>query len=120
MPPQRRRVTRNPRNPRNRIVELQEPITAHDPIYNAGAITWVAKAEVWASFQQLGKNTERHIREANKDAIIRMGQFGIVRPDVDFDERWRIVEVDGLARTWNVVGIARNSRHADWLITVKA
>ena len=52
--------------------------------------------------------------------MVRLGQFGIIRPEVDFDERWRIIEVDGLARTWDVVGIGKGQPGADWKITVKA
>ena len=82
--------------------------------------TWTTRAEVWASFKLLSKPTERYIRKARKVAVVRLGQFGIIRPEVDFDERWRIIEVDGLARTWDVVGIGKGQSGADWKITVKA
>ena len=103
---------------RNRIVELQEPVIVRDD-FGSDMETWTTQATVWASFQNVGKNTEKYIRDSSKEHIFRMGQFGIIRPDVDFDERWRIVETDGLARTWNVVGIGKEGRR-DWQITVKA
>ena len=104
---------------RNRIVELQQPMTTPDDFGGAGVITWTTRAEVWASFQNVGKNKERFIRGSSKEHVFRTGEFGILPPLVDFDERWRIVEVDGLARTWEVVGIGREGRK-DWKITVKA
>ena len=103
---------------RNRIVELQEPVVARDN-FGSSVTTWTTQATVWASFENVGKATERYIRGSSKDHIFRMGQFGIIRPHVDFDERWRIIEQGGLARTWNVVGIGKEGR-GDWIITVKA
>ena len=94
-------------------------MTTPDDFGDAGVITWTTRAEVWASFQNVGKNKERFIRGSSKEHIFRTGEFGIRPPRVDFDERWRIVEVDGLARTWNIVGIGREGR-GDWQITVKA
>ena len=103
---------------RNRIIFLQEPVVARDS-FGGEVITWTTQATVWASFENVGKATEKYIHQSSKDRIVRMGQFGIIPPHVNFDERWRIVETDGLARTWNVVGIGKEE-HRDWTITVKA
>ena len=65
---------------------------------------------MWASFENIGKNTERYIRDASKVHVFRMGQFGIIPPHVNFDERWRIVERDGRQLVWDVVGIGKTSR----------
>ena len=104
---------------RNRIVELQEPVIARDG-FGSEVTTWTTRATVWASFENLGKATEKFIRKASKDHIFRMGQWGIVRPGVEFDERWRIVETDGLARTWDTIGIKKGSQvGSDWTVQVK-
>ena len=104
---------------RDRIVELQEPVVTRDS-YGSEVVTWTTQAEVWASFANLGRATERFIRDASKVDIIRMGQFGIIRPDVDFDERWRLIEKGGLERVWHVIGIKKGSPGDDWTVQVKA
>ena len=57
---------------RNRIVELQEPVIVRDD-FGSDMETWVTRAEVWASFQNVGKNTEKYIRDSSKEHIFRMG-----------------------------------------------
>ena len=74
---------------------------------------------MWASFDNVGKNTERYIRGSYTTQVVRMGQFGILPPQVKFDERWRIVETEGRQLTWDVVGIETGSFRDDWTITVK-
>ena len=103
---------------RNRIIYLQEPVVARDS-FGGEVTTWTTRSEVWASFENIGKNTERYIRDASKVHVFRMGQFGILPPQVRFDERWRIQEVDGRRLTWDVVGIGKGSRSGDWTVTVK-
>ena len=104
---------------RNRIIYLQEPVTAPDD-FGSEVTTWTTRAEVWASFKNVGKPTERYIRAANKVQVFRMGQFGIHPPQVGFDERWRIQETDGRRLVWDVVGIGKGSRlGGDWTVTVK-
>ena len=104
---------------KDRIVQLQEPVTARDN-FGGEVVTWTTRAEVWSSFENLAKNRERYVRDSSKTAVIRTGKFGIVRPNVLFDELWRIVEQDGLSRVWDVVGIGKGSPGADWQVTVKA
>ena len=105
--------------PRDRIIYLQEPVVARDPTFGSEVVTWTTQATVWASFDNVGKNTERYIRSSNKAQVVRMGQFGITPPQVKFDERWRIQETDGRQLVWNVVGIGKGSFREDWTITVK-
>ena len=101
-----------------RIVFLQQPAVTRDS-FGSEIVTWTTRDTVWASFENVGKNTERFIRSSNKTHVFRMGQFGIIPPSVKFDERWRIVERDGRELTWDVVGIGKEGR-SNWTITVKA
>ena len=101
----------------NRIVELQEPVVSRDA-YGGEIVTWTTRAKVWASFENVGKNTERYIRAASKVKVFRMGRYEMRPPTVNFDERWRIVE-DG--RVWDVAGIDKEgSLGSNWGIVVKA
>ena len=102
----------------NRIIYLQQPVVARDN-FGSEVTTWTTRAEVWASFENVGKNTERYIRDASKVAVIRMGRFEIRRPTVNFNELWRIVERDD-GRVWDVVGIDKVSNRSNWGVTVKA
>ena len=104
---------------RDRIIELQEPVVVRDS-FGSEVTTWTTRAEVWASFENLGKATERYIRGSSTKAIIRMGQFGIIRPNVDCDETWRIIEKGGLDRVWQVLGIAKGLPGEGWSVQVKA
>ena len=103
---------------RDRIVDLQEPVVARDGL-GSEVITWTTRATVWASFAPVGKRTERYIRGSYTTQVVRMGQFGILPPEVKFDERWRIVETEGRQQVWDVVGIGKGGHRDDWTITVK-
>ena len=103
---------------RNRVIFLQEPVVARDS-FGGEVITWTTRAEVWASFENVGKNTEKYIRQGSKVRVVRMGQFSIITPQVKFNELWRIVETEGRQLVWNVVGINKEGR-GDWIITVKS
>ena len=101
----------------NRIVELQEPVVTRDS-FGGEIVTWTTRAEVWAAFANVGKNTERFIRGASKVKVFRMGRYEIRRPTVNFNELWRIVEG---SRVWNVVGIDKEgSLGSNWGVIVKA
>ena len=102
---------------KNRIVELQEPVVTRDT-YGGQVTNWTTRAEVWAAFANVGKNTERYIRGASKVKVFRTGRFEIRRPTVRFDERWRVLEG---ARVWNVAGIDKEgSLGSNWGVIVKA
>ena len=87
----------------DRIIYLQQPVVARDN-FGSEVTTWTTRAEVWASFENVGKNTERYIRNASTTHVFRMGRYEIRRPTVNFNELWRIVEKDD-GRVWDVVGI---------------
>ena len=82
--------------------------------------TWVTRAELSGRRFRTSARTKSDLSEVPaRNTYFGRVTFGILPPLVDFDERWRIVEVDGLVRTWEVVGIGREGRK-DWKITVKA
>ena len=102
----------------DRIIYLQQPVVARDN-FGSEVTTWTTRAEVWASFENVGKNTERYIRNASTTHVFRMGRYEIRRPTVNFNELWRIVEKDD-GRVWDVVGIDKVSIRSNWGVTVKA
>ena len=65
----------------DRIIYLQQPVVARDN-FGSEVTTWTTRAEVWASFENVGKNTERYIRNASTTHVFRMGRYEIRRPTV--------------------------------------
>lgn len=100
----------------NRIVFLQQPAVTRDS-FGSEIVTWTTRAEVWAGFENVGKNAERFIRAASKTHVFRMGRYEIRRPTVAFNEVWRILAKNGTV--WDVVGIDKEGR-SNWGVTVKA
>ena len=104
----------------NQRIQLQEPVVTRDR-FGGEVVTWTTRATVPASFERLGKNTERYIRGSNKTVAVRMGKWLINKPHEPFDELWRIVEKDGRELVWNVKGISvPPDRRGKWIVSVTA
>ena len=63
----------------DRIIYLQQPVVARDN-FGSEVTTWTTRAEVWASFENVGKNTERYIRNASTTHVFRMGRYEPIFP----------------------------------------
>ena len=106
---------------KNRIVELQEPVISRDPSFGSEVITWTTRATVWASFENLGKATERFIRKASKIDIIRLGQLGFGALLYSLMNGGESSKWTAWPGTWDTIGIKKGSQvGSDWTVQVKA